>query len=92
MPEDFPLHRQVKRIVADRAKMADGEEPINWGFAEVMAGDGKPATPIGRMGTKRDIANSVLFLASDAASFVSGQIFSVCGATTVDGLKMPLPE
>lgn len=36
-PNDFELHRQVKKIVADRRKMAAGEEPANWGFAEVMA-------------------------------------------------------
>ncbi|MFK7916412.1 MAG: 2-oxoglutarate dehydrogenase E1 component [Pseudomonadales bacterium] len=36
-PENFVLHRQVKKIVEDRQKMAAGAMPINWGFAEVMA-------------------------------------------------------
>jgi len=60
-------------------------------FAELLNNDGKSPTPLGRMGTKRDIANAVLFLASDAASFVTGQVFAVCGGTSVDGLKMGLP-
>ena len=36
-------------------------------------------TPLGRMGTPEDIANTYLWLASDAASFVSGAVISVDG-------------
>ncbi|MEE3330163.1 MAG: SDR family oxidoreductase [Myxococcota bacterium] len=61
-------------------------------FAELMSGDEKAPTPLGRMGTKRDIANAVLFLCSDAASFITGQVFAVCGGTSVDALKMDLPS
>jgi NAD(P)-dependent dehydrogenase (short-subunit alcohol dehydrogenase family) len=35
--------------------------------------------PLGRIGKSADIANTILFLASDAASFVTGQIVSVDG-------------
>jgi NAD(P)-dependent dehydrogenase (short-subunit alcohol dehydrogenase family) len=35
--------------------------------------------PLGRVGKSADIANTILFLASDAASFVTGQIVSVDG-------------
>jgi len=36
-------------------------------------------TPLGRMGRPEDIANAYLWLASDAASFVSGTVISVDG-------------
>lgn len=37
------------------------------------------ATPLGRFGTPEDIAHAVAFLASDEASFITGQILSVDG-------------
>ncbi|MEJ2383408.1 MAG: 2-oxoglutarate dehydrogenase E1 component [Xanthomonadales bacterium] len=37
LPDDFKLHNRVKRIVEDRKKMAAGELPLDWGFAETMA-------------------------------------------------------
>lgn len=36
-PQDFSLHPVVKRLFAERQKMADDEIPMNWGFAESMA-------------------------------------------------------
>jgi NAD(P)-dependent dehydrogenase (short-subunit alcohol dehydrogenase family) len=35
--------------------------------------------PLGRLGKPEEIANTILFVASEAASFVTGQIFSVNG-------------
>lgn len=40
-------------------------------------------TPLGRMGTPRDIANAYLFLASDEASFVTGAVLRVDGGLVV---------
>ena len=37
VPAGFTLHPQVARIVQDRARMAAGELPMDWGFAEMMA-------------------------------------------------------
>ena len=37
LPENFTLHSRVKKIMADRAKMAAGKMPVDWGFAENMA-------------------------------------------------------
>lgn len=39
--------------------------------------------PLRRLGKAQDVANAVLFLASDAASFVTGQTFSVSGGYTM---------
>ncbi len=43
----------------------------------------KSHTPLGRMGAPEDIANAYLFLASDEASFITGQVLSVDGGLVV---------
>ena len=37
LPTDFEVHPRVARILSDRTKMASGELPMDWGFAETMA-------------------------------------------------------
>jgi len=37
VPQSFTLHPRVAKIVADRDRMAAGEIPMDWGFAELMA-------------------------------------------------------
>ncbi len=37
------------------------------------------ATPLKRLGTVDDVANLIVFLASDAAAFITGQAINVCG-------------
>jgi 3-oxoacyl-[acyl-carrier protein] reductase len=41
-------------------------------------------TPLGRLGTTEDVANAVLFLASDEASFITGEIVDVNGGLLID--------
>ncbi len=41
--------------------------------------------PLGRIGTPRDVADAALFLASDAAAFISGTYLVVDGAMTAAG-------
>jgi 2-oxoglutarate dehydrogenase E1 component len=36
-PDNFPLQRQVQKILEDRRKMAAGAMAVNWGFAETLA-------------------------------------------------------
>ena len=35
--------------------------------------------PVGRYGTREDVAGMVVFLASDAASWITGQVYGVNG-------------
>ncbi|HEX4895861.1 MAG TPA: 2-oxoglutarate dehydrogenase E1 component [Solimonas sp.] len=37
LPQGFTLHPRVQKIYEDRAKMAAGDLPMDWGFAETMA-------------------------------------------------------
>ena len=37
VPDNFELHRAVKRINADRKAMGLGEKPLDWGYAENLA-------------------------------------------------------
>ena len=36
-------------------------------------------TPLGRNGTAEDVANAIMFLASDSASFITGEYIAVNG-------------
>jgi len=37
IPEKFSVNRQVAKVLEDRAKMARGEQPLDWGCAELLA-------------------------------------------------------
>lgn len=39
--------------------------------------------PLKRLGTPKDVSNMVLFLTSDASSYVTGQVLNVCGGMVI---------
>jgi 2-hydroxycyclohexanecarboxyl-CoA dehydrogenase len=53
------------------------------GGNEKLAASLKHAIPLGRLGEPEDLAGAVAFLASDDASFVTGQTLSVSGGLTM---------
>jgi peroxisomal 2,4-dienoyl-CoA reductase len=60
-------------------------------FSESVPGSGGAArSPLNMVGHGTDIAHLVLFLCTDAARFVSGQVVAVDGASSVDQIKLDL--
>jgi 7-alpha-hydroxysteroid dehydrogenase len=49
-------------------------------------------TPLHRLGQPEDIALTILFLVSDAGSFVTGKIFEVDGGIETPNLPLGIPD
>ncbi|MCH2169297.1 SDR family oxidoreductase [Myxococcota bacterium] len=59
-------------------------------FENATEGGSSGRCPLGRVGTAQDIADTVLFLASEASTYVTGQIICVDGGSSVDSMKIRL--
>jgi 7-alpha-hydroxysteroid dehydrogenase len=49
-------------------------------------------TPLRRLGEPDDVAAAVLYLASPASSYVTGQILAVDGGLHAPNLALPIPD
>ncbi|KAH8111173.1 NAD-binding protein [Phellopilus nigrolimitatus] len=64
-----------------------GSGPVDDSFSR------STSVPVGRLGDKQDIANAAVYLFSDAASFVSGIVLVVDGASEhIRGMQLPYPQ
>jgi NAD(P)-dependent dehydrogenase (short-subunit alcohol dehydrogenase family) len=69
---DTPIWEKIRPDLA-----AEGSnEPLD------IEEHGRRSAPLGRVGTPQDIANGVLFLASDAASYITGAELVIDGGIT----------
>ena len=79
------LTKSVARELASRNVTANAVTPgyietaMTAGFPEGVKAEFTKQIPLGRMGTAADIASAVVFLASDEAGYVTGQVLSVNG-------------
>jgi 3-oxoacyl-[acyl-carrier protein] reductase len=53
------------------------------GFSAVELEQIKEEIPLNTFGTPEDVANTAIFLASDSAKFITGQIISVNGGQII---------
>ena len=74
-------------VVPEQSEIAGTESMWAQGmgdlFTEEVVERAKRAYPLRRIATAQEIANAVVFLASDAASFITGQTLSVSGGYTM---------
>ncbi len=57
----------------------------DWEIPKEHIDEALAMTPLGRMGKPEEIAETVLYLASDGAGYTTGQVFEVSGGWIMDG-------
>lgn len=83
------LTKTLAKEVGSRGITVNAVAPgfIDTRLTDVLSDDLKQqlldATPLGRFGTVEDVANAVAFLASDQASYITGQVLSVDGGMSM---------
>jgi 3-oxoacyl-[acyl-carrier protein] reductase len=83
------LTRTVSRELASRNVTVNAVAPgfiatdMTAALGEDILQEVRKQIPLGRLGDPQDVADAVLFLASDAASFITGHVLTVDGGLTV---------
>ncbi|MFH1923642.1 MAG: SDR family oxidoreductase, partial [Planctomycetota bacterium] len=83
------LTRTVARELAGRNITVNAVAPgfiatdMSAALGEEVIEEIKKQTPLGRLGEPQDVADAVLFLASEAAAFITGHVLVVDGGLTV---------
>lgn len=82
------LTRTVAKELAGRSVTVNAVAPgfiateMTAALGEEILEEVKKRIPLGRLGDPQDVADAVLFLASDAAGFITGQVLTVDGGLT----------
>ncbi len=83
------LTRTVSRELASRNVTVNAVAPgfiatdMTAALGEEILQEVRKQIPLGRLGDPQDVADAVLFLVSDAASFITGHVLTVDGGLTV---------
>lgn len=83
------LTRTIAKELASRSVTVNAVAPgfiatdMTAALGEELLGKIRQEIPLGRLGEPQDVADAVLFLASDAASFITGHVITVDGGLTV---------
>jgi 3-oxoacyl-[acyl-carrier protein] reductase len=83
------LTRTVSREMASRGVTVNAVAPgfiatdMTAALGEELLEGIRKEIPLGRLGDPQDVADAVLYLASDAASFITGLVLTVDGGLTV---------
>jgi 3-oxoacyl-[acyl-carrier protein] reductase len=81
--------RSIAREIASRGVTVNAVAPgfIETDMTQALSPDQRAAilekVPLGKVGTPEDVAKSVLFLASDMASYITGQVLVVDGGLAI---------
>lgn len=59
-----------------------------WDVAGIKTTGLGASIPLGRAGTPEEMANMIVFFASDAASYISGQVVAVDGGPSLSGISL----
>jgi NAD(P)-dependent dehydrogenase (short-subunit alcohol dehydrogenase family) len=57
-----------------------------WRVAGIDSAEASASTPLRRAGAPDEVANAILFLVSDAASYITGQTLAVDGGPPMGGI------
>lgn len=88
MAVEFAPHVRVNAIGVG-ATLTDALSPFVEGTE--LKGQMEALTPMGRLGSTEDIAAAALYLASPAASWVTGKVFEVDGGTEASNWPIKIP-
>ncbi len=75
--------RWAPRIRANAVAPGLVDTPMTQAMPEDVLAKLVKKVPVARIGTPMDIANAVVFLASDEASYITGQVLTVCGGRSL---------
>ena len=64
----------------------------NYPHGVAIAEQTRPEIPMKRLGTCEEVAQLALFLASDAARYITGQVWAIDGGRSLWGKQWPLPN